>query len=473
MGSNTGSGSSWFGPGQPMTPTAPPQVEGRQFDFPAAYNVVTQPRAYQPITFGVLRAFANSYDLLRLAIETRKDQVESLRWKIVPRDDATSGTNPDEFKDEIKEATEFFRYPDKRHSWARWLRMVLEDLFVLDAVSLYRRKTRGGKLYALQPLDGATIKPIIDDYGMTPTAPYPAYQQVLKGLPAVNYTDEDLLYYPRNLRTNEVYGYGPVEQILMTVNIGLRRQVFQLNYFTEGNMPEALIGVPETWTPDQIRTFQEWFDNILAGNLAQKRRARFVPNAVGKTYIPTKDTELFGKAEEWLARIVCYAFSLPPTPFINQVNRATSDTAQQVAINEGLIPLKNYIKDLIDGVIDKDLGLKNVMFMWDEEEELDAEKRQKIISGYMHDGLMTVNEGRIARGAKPYPDKQYDEPMFLTNNGLAPLIARDLDLSVDPGAEGKAIEAAAGHPNVALPENKADGAAGKTPTTQTKEKTDD
>src|SRR3546814_3010827 len=78
----------------------------------------------------------------------------------------------------------------------------------------------------------------------------------------------------------------------MTINIGLRRQVFQLNFFTEGNMPSALIGVPETWTPDQIRTFQEWFDNILAGNLGERRKARFVPSAVGKTYIPTQETEL-------------------------------------------------------------------------------------------------------------------------------------------------------------------------------------
>jgi hypothetical protein len=38
----------------------------------------------------------------------------------------------------------------------------------------------------------------------------------------------------------------------MTVNIALRRQMHQLQYYTEGNVPEALIGVPEAWTPDQI-----------------------------------------------------------------------------------------------------------------------------------------------------------------------------------------------------------------------------
>jgi phage portal protein BeeE len=178
-------------------------------------------------------------------------------------------------------------------------------------LTLHRRKTRGGQLIALDQIDGATMRRVLDDWGRTPEDPKDtAYQQILKGMPALNYRKSDeILYRPRNLRIHKIYGYSQVEQIMMTINIGLRRQVFQLNFFTEGNMPPALIGVPEQWTPDQIRTFQEWFDNILAGNLAERRRARFVPSAVGKTYIPTQETELFGKAEEWLARVCCFAFS--------------------------------------------------------------------------------------------------------------------------------------------------------------------
>src|SRR5262249_15762011 len=156
-----------------------------------------------------------------------------------------------------------------------------------------------GQLMGLEQIDGATMRRVLDDWGRTPEGvDDTAYQQILKGMPAINYRRSDILYRPRNLRVHKIYGYSPVEQIMMTVNIGLRRPIFQLNFFTEGNMPPALIGVPEGWTPDQIRTFQEWFDNINAGNLAERRRARFVPSAVGKTYIPTQETELFGQAEE-------------------------------------------------------------------------------------------------------------------------------------------------------------------------------
>ncbi len=45
---------------------------------------------------------------------------------------------------------------------------------------------------------------------------------------------------------------------LLVVNIALRRQLWQLDYFTEGSIPDALIGVPQGWTPDQIKQFQDY-----------------------------------------------------------------------------------------------------------------------------------------------------------------------------------------------------------------------
>jgi hypothetical protein len=38
-------------------------------------------------------------------------------------------------------------------------------MFVIDAATLYCRRTRAGQLCALHHLDGATIKRVIDDLG--------------------------------------------------------------------------------------------------------------------------------------------------------------------------------------------------------------------------------------------------------------------------------------------------------------------
>jgi hypothetical protein len=85
-----------------------------------------------------------------------------------------------------------------------------------------------------------------------PIAPDPAYQQIIKGMPAVDYHRDELLYKPRNPRPHKVYGFGPVEQVIITVNIALRRQVSQLQYYTEGNIPDMLASVPSSWSPTQI-----------------------------------------------------------------------------------------------------------------------------------------------------------------------------------------------------------------------------
>lgn len=433
-------GAGWFGPGNPMAPKAPAEVAGRAFDFPQAVNLFTQQRKTSLVGFETLRSFADSYDLLRLIIETRKDAMERLHWVIQPRDPSEKMST--QKRNRIKELTRFFLKPDREHNWNTWLRMLLEDLFVIDAATLHRRRTRSGKLYALDQIDGATMRRVLDDGGRTPEDPDDtAYQQILKGMPAVDYRAEDIYYRPRNTRVHKIYGYSAVEQIMMTINIGIRRQVFQLNFFTEGNMPNALIGVPETWTPDQIRVFQEWFDNILAGNLGERSRARFVPSAVGKTYIPTQETELFGKAEEWLARVCCFAFSVSPQPFLQMMNRATADSAAQEAAATGLAPIQNWVKSLIDDVLAEELEASDLEFVWRGDDELDPTKRQQITEADVKTGLLTLNEGRSANGREPYDDPRFDQPMFMTSNGLAPLIAEEGDLGELQGAQDPKIHA--------------------------------
>lgn len=420
-GIQRGTGADWFGPLNPLEPTAPPEVAGRIFDIPSGYNLNIQPRAYEAINFPQLRSFADGYDLLRTVIETRKDQMAKLNWNIVPRDPRKRKGGA--FSKEVQNIERFLLRPDGVNFWNEWLRMLLEDLLVLDAPAIYRRRTFGGQLYALEPIDGGTIKRVIDDWGRTPTAPTVAYQQVLKGFPAIDYSTDDLIYRPRNVRTHKVYGFSPVEQIIMTVNIGIRRQVWQLQSFTEGNIPEALIGTPENWTPDQIRSFQDWFDAMLEGNTGERRRARFVPGAISKGYVATKPGELFGEAEEWLARVVCFAFSISPQPFVAMMNRSTAETAQETASQEGLAPLQQWVKNLIDTIIIEDFGNYDLEFEWLDENELDPNVKSQIIDREVASGILTLNEGRAEKGLDPYDHEDADRPMFRSTTGYMPILA--------------------------------------------------
>ena len=132
--------------------------------------------------------------------------------------------------------TSFLDRPDRRHSFADWLRMLVEDMLVIDAATIYPRYTRGGSLYSLDIVDGATIKPLIGEDGRAPEPPDPAYQQVLHGVPAADFSADELLYLPRNARAHRLYGMSPVEQIALTVNIALRRDVATLEYYQFGSV---------------------------------------------------------------------------------------------------------------------------------------------------------------------------------------------------------------------------------------------
>lgn len=416
-----GNGADWFGPLNPMAPVAPPEVKGRIFDIPTGFNLNVRPRAYEGITFEMLRSFADQYDLLRLLIETRKDQISTMGWNIVPRDKSFKKKGakvPDQMIARINYVEEFFRRPDKELFWDEWLSMLLEDLLVLDAPTIYRRRMRGGQLFALQVLDGATIKRVIDDWGNTPEDPgVTAYQQILKGMSAVDYTTKDLIYRPRVRRAHKVYGYSPVNQIIMTINIGLRRQMWQLQSFTEGNIPEALIGTPDTWTPEQVRSFQEWFDMLLVNNTGERRRARFVPGDVAKSFVATKPEEMFGKGEEWLIRVMCFAFSISPQGFVAQMNRATAQTAHETAKAEGLAPLQKWVKNLIDSILIDDFNLPDLEFKWAEEEEIDPDIKSQIVDRENIAGRLTYNEARLEQGLDPVDHPNADRPMFFTQTG--------------------------------------------------------
>jgi hypothetical protein len=410
---------SWFGPLDPLPPLAPPNVAGRQFDYPTGYNIVTQPRPYEPVSFHQLRGLADSYDLLRLVIETRKDQIARLAWTIRPRRHAAQPAAAGTSNPRADAIADFLAYPDREHAWDAWLRMLLEDLLVIDAPTLYPRFDNAGRLYALEPIDGATIKRVIDDDGRTPIPPAPAYQQILKGLPAIDYTADELIYLPRNPRSNRVYGYAPVEQIVMTVNIALRRQLHQLQYYTEGTVPEALIGVPETWTPDQIGQFQSYWDALLTDDTATRRHARFVPATISKSFVQTKEAALKDEYDEWLARIVCYAFSVSAQWAVRAMNRATAQTAAEQAEDEGLAPLLAWVKGALDRILRQCFQAPDLEFHWLEEQDEDSQAQAQVDQIYLAAGVKTINEVRAEQGLAPVDGGE--APLVQSGGSLVPL----------------------------------------------------
>ncbi len=406
--------SNWFGPLQPLAPFAPDSIAGRQRDYQIGENMVIRTRETGRPSFALLRAFAENCDILRLVIETRKDQVEALEWEIVPIDDKASLEDP-----RIKEVTTFFRRPDGRQRWGIWIRALLEDMFVIDAMTLYKVRDRLDRLHSLELMDGALIKVLNDGDGRVPRYPDPSYQQILHGMTAIDYTTQDILYVPRTMRTWSQYGLSVVEQILLTVETLLNRTRFNANYYVDGNLPAGLIFGDTNMTNEQLEAFNDMLDTMLSGNLKQRRKILTVPGAKGK-FQEIKEPPMKDDFDEWLARIICFAFSISPQPFVKQMNRATGETAQETALSEGLQPIIQWMEGWHNDIIEQEFGYDDLKFSVKIAQDMDQKVAADIRASDVKSGIISPDEARESIGLEARGGAA-DELGIITGSGFTPL----------------------------------------------------
>jgi hypothetical protein len=410
---------------------APTSYRPRQRAFTPGENIIWTPGDDKGgIDYDILRVLADSWDILRLVIETRKDQLARAPWEIRLK------TKPGDMKADIEKAaqtdkniialSQFFACPDGYHNYRQWQRMWMEDSFVIDAVALYLERDKSKKIASVHPLDGGTINRIITDQGFTPPAPDVAYQQVVYGTPACNLSTDDMLYVMHNERTHRRYGYSPVEQILITIGLALKRQEFLTKYYTDGNIPEALCFLPASLNPNRIREIQEWFDSIMVGDIAKRRRLTFLPgygsglHDAHPNLVFSKETLLKDPMDEWLAQIVCYAFSVSAQAFQKMMNRATAQVASDSASEEGLEPALNFVADVNNDIIAK-MGLGDKYeFAYKDKRETDPLKQAQI-DGLLTGKINTINETRKRRGDDPYNSPNADKLGVFGVNGFIPL----------------------------------------------------
>ena len=452
------SANDWFGPLEPISPTAPAGLLPRGYEYSPGQNLIFTPRGESAITFEVLRGLADGYDLLRSVIETWKATVVTQRWKI------RSKTQPGETKAQqakresndpvIGILTDFFECPDGEHDWSVWLNALLEDMGVIDAASVWvERDAKTRKVLAFRPIDGATITRYINEQGFTPAPPNQAYAQVLYGMPAIPLTagglpvstaeygkalklakydavkntyelpltSGDLLYLMRNWRTNKLYGYPFVEQAIVTINIALRREIFTLNYYTEGNVPEAFYTMPPGVTVDQVKEFQDWFDSVLTGNLAKRRRVLFMPgdDKGSQKLSITKEPLLKNELDDWLASFFCYLFGVSRQALIKQMNRASSEQSADSSAEEGLRPTLLWVANSVNRMI-RTMGLKGYELAFEAAREVDVLKQAQA-DDLSVGKIVTINESREARGLDPKSEPEANMLGTFTPTGFIPL----------------------------------------------------
>ena len=414
-----------FGPGYPIGPYEGYDRFPRQFNFQTGYNIATRPRTHAAVSFGTLKGLIQAYDVARICINTRIDSIRSLDWKLVAADGYA-----DDVKDAINTGMAALEKPDRIHYYDGWLTKWLRDVLGYDAGCLYRLRNRAGRCIGLLPFDGTTIAPLLDYWGnppapVAPGEPEPeAFVQYVNGIPWNWLTLSDLIYEPYRPQNDSPYGEAPIETILLNANTDLRFQVYFLQRFTAGNLPAAFASAPETWTPDQIERFQNYWDGFMYGEQERKHQIRWIPG--GSAFAWSNEKDFNDQFSLFLMRKTCAAFHVVPTDigFTENSNYSTGESQADVQHRVGDLPLIRYIQRILTGFLQADLGLP-LKFIFDIGEEQDDRLNQAQADGeYIDRGVVSISEIRRERFGFEEPEgRPVPRYIFTTRSGPVPLSA--------------------------------------------------
>lgn len=336
-----------FSPGNPLPPQPGVDPGGKpvQFKFPFSYNTFPVDRTLgQPDIpgFEQLRRLARLYSGIGLCERYWMDLVPRMTLNIgLKKAYKDQGAEEKDYQQQIKFFKNFFAKPDGRMDLHSWIRKALRETSQIDELYVYKHRTRGGKLLGLWIVDGAQMKPILDDWGMQPEAPSFAYQQYPWGLPGMLYSSRQMIHYQESPAADSPYGFSRVERVIMEVNQALRKKKKDLANFTEGNIPQSFMEVPETpnWTPDQIDAYSQSFNALFAGNVQQQVRMLFLQP--GMKYIPAEQYQMLTDFDMFLFKVSCGCYGVPPTEFgfTEDSNRSSGESQEDMVYRRTIEPI--------------------------------------------------------------------------------------------------------------------------------------
>ncbi len=433
----------------------------RFFQYPVAWNLPTGPRVYEPISFDMLRSIAHDVDAVRSAIQLLKDEIVAVPFTIKVKDpDRARQMGHDWLRDERIQIANFFERPDPHQGLEidDWLKLILEEVLTTDALSLYPLRTLakdgatppGGAiktdLVALQIIDGATIKPLIDLRGGRPLPPYPAFQQYLYGVPRseftahaaqgmlpteydpnanMDFTTEQIIYKPYTRRANSVYGFPPVEQVVFTAITYLRRETWWQSYFNESDLPAMFLVGGQDWSVDQLERWEQALHSLLAGDPSFRWRVKAIP--YGSKVEQIKQPNFDVSFDEYLLKVIAMIFRLTTSELFGMSSksglggRGFLEEQAQVQDRKAVWPYRRWLERLLTRVITLDFHQPDLCFEFDDKSLADASKQAQIDDLYIKNGTRAIREIRDDHGWGDLGLEQADEPYIETRTGIIPL----------------------------------------------------
>lgn len=309
----------------------------------------------------------------------------------------------------------------KRDNFPNFMAKLVRDSLTMDSMAIEtewkRDKSLG--LDGLYAVDGATIR-LCSEEGYRGDDEIFALQ-VVQGQIRAAYTYDDLVYVPRNPRTDVIaggYGLAETELLIRVVTGFLNAFTYNTKFFDSNALPRGVLNLFGNYADEDIQAFKRYWNGMVKGI----NNAWTLPVMVSKDQESAAKFEAFGEQAseimfaKWmtfLGSIICAIYGIAPDEInfesFTSGNSSLSgdDTEEKLAFSKdkGLRPLLSYLEGTLSEYVIGEFSDKYA-FEWtglDEEDEKQVWERKKM--------TRTVNEIRAEDGVEAADGKWGDAPL--------------------------------------------------------------
>lgn len=293
----------------------------------------------------------------------------------------------------------------RRDNFSSFMSKLTRDSLTLDSCPIETefKRDRSLGIDGIYAVDGATIR-LCTESGYRGDDDIRAIQ-VVQGQIRSAYTFDDLIYVPRNPRSDVLvggYGMSETELLIKVVTNLLNAMTYNGKYFDDNSIPKGLLHLSGDYDTNDLAAFKRQWNGMVKGI----NNAWTMPVMVSKDQESKASFEKFGadidemafsKWMTFLTSIVCAIYGIGPDEInfesFSSKNGGLSsgnDTEEKLASSKdkGLRPLLSYFEDVLTDFVVSDFSDKYVLRFTglDEEDEQRVFERQKL--------TLTVNEMR-------------------------------------------------------------------------------
>lgn len=165
-----------------------------------------------------------------------------------------------------------------RDDFVKYCIKLLRDELTLDQIATEIQYNKKGEPVAFFAVDAATIERVIPEKQNETTF---RYLQIVDGMPAAGYTDENMIFDFENPRTDiyhSMYGYSLVEQAVDLITSEINTFVYNSGNFTENKLPKGMLLLNADANSDVIDEMEDYISEIMSGGPLNQWRIPVIPS---------------------------------------------------------------------------------------------------------------------------------------------------------------------------------------------------